>query len=282
MNYKFIQPVSMRVTEEQYERDLREPLLKMGYKEYGINFNSKGYDYLATNFANYNNEITNLKEECRDINNRYFIPDYNPKLLLAIAAMTDKESPIVGEWLVWNSVYASVGGYKIGDIVQCESPNITLVGLRKATLQELINKFTNQKEEIMKKELTQELIKDLKNLIAPENVKKFDELMGIEKPMFRKEDFITGDKVILRNGDIYLIIKDCNTMHYGGQLFVIVCLKGEGDFMTCEGYEDNLIMSDREYKRYDIMKIYRDGDAFISGYTLNQRIDGYNLIWSRE
>ena len=48
------------------------------------------------------------------------------------------------------------------------------------------------------------------------------------------------------------------------------------------GYEDNLIISDREYKRYDIMKIYRDGDAFISGYTLNQRIDGYNLIWSRD
>ena len=46
----------------------------------------------------------------------------------------------------------------------------------------------------MKKELTQELIKDLKNLIAPENVEKFDELMGIDKPMFRKEDFITGDK----------------------------------------------------------------------------------------
>ena len=52
----------------------------------------------------------------------------------------------------------------------------------------------------MKKELTQELIKDLKNIIAPGNVKKFDELMGIEKPMFRKEDFITGDKVILGNG----------------------------------------------------------------------------------
>jgi hypothetical protein len=134
----------------------------------------------------------------------------------------------------------------------------------------------------MKKELTQELIKDLKNLIAPENVEKFDELMGIEKPMFRKEDFITGDKVILRNGDIYLVIKDCNTRHYGGQLFVIVCLKGEGGFMTCEGYDDNLITSDREYKLYDIMKIYRDGDAFISGYTLNQRIDGYNLIWSRD
>ena len=67
---------------------------------------------------------------------------------------------------------------------------------RKATLQELIDKFTNKetiKEDTMKKELTQELIKDLKNLIAPENVEKFDELMGIKKPIPKKEDFITGD-----------------------------------------------------------------------------------------
>ena len=33
MDYKFIQPVSMQVTQEQYERDLREPLLKIGYEE---------------------------------------------------------------------------------------------------------------------------------------------------------------------------------------------------------------------------------------------------------
>ena len=33
---KFIQPVSMVVTKEQYERDLRQPLLDMGYEEVSI------------------------------------------------------------------------------------------------------------------------------------------------------------------------------------------------------------------------------------------------------
>ena len=198
---------------------------------------------LATNYGGVGYKMSNLGEECKDNNNRYFIPSYNPELFLAIAAMTDKETPIVGEWLVCIDEMAYIiSGYKIGEFGKNGNPNITLALFRRATLQELIEKFTNKesiKEDTMKKELTQELIKDLKNLIAPENEEAFNKIMGIKKPMFRKEEFITGDKVILRNGDIYLVIKDCNTMYYGGQLFVIVCLKGEGGFMTCEGYEDN-------------------------------------------
>ena len=285
MNYKFIQPVSMRVTKEQYERELREPLLKMGYEE---NMIKKWEDIpiLVTNLGSTRRHLSNTTESLKTKHHRYFITDYNPELFLAIAAMTDNESPIIGEWLVCIDEMAYIiSGYKIGEFVKNGNPNITLALFRRATIQELIEKFTNKetiKEDSMKKELTQELIKDLKNLIAPENVEKFDKLMGIKKPIPKKEELKTGDKVVFRNGDVYLVIKDCNTMHYGGQLFVIVCLKGEGGFMTCESYEDNLIMSDREYKRYDIMKIYRDGDAFISGYTLNQRIDGYNLIWSRD
>ena len=242
MNYKFIQPVSMRVTKEQYERELREPLLKMGYGEVTIaNFNKM--PIIATNYNGYYRSLSNLNDMRKSHYNRYFIPDYNPEFFLAIAAMTDKESPIVGEWLVCIDEMAYIiSGYKVGEFVKNGNPNIELNWFRRATLQELIEKFTNKesiKEDTMKKELTQELIKDLKNLIAPENEEAFNKIMGIKKPMFRKEEFITGDKVILRNGDIYLVIKDCNTMYYGGQLFVIVCLKGEGGFMTCEGYEDN-------------------------------------------
>ena len=55
---------------------------------------------------------------------------------------------------------------------------------------------------------TKELIENLKPLIAPENMEKFNKLMGIEKPIFKAEDFITGDKVILRNGKTYLVIRE--------------------------------------------------------------------------
>lgn len=279
MDYKFIQPVSMQVTQEQYERDLREPLLKMGYEGFILDFAL--FPILVTNIDGRKGLLSNVSDDRKSVNNRYFIPDYNPELFLAIAAMTDKESPIVGEWLVWNSVYASVGGYKIGDIVQCGNPNITLVGLRKATLQELINKFANKKQDIMKKELTQELIKDLKNLIAPENVEKFDELMGIEKPMFRKEEFITGDKVILGNGKTYLVIRDCNAGDYGAQVFVFLECKINGGFMNSSEYDEKLLQFQGETE-YDVEKIYRCGNRAIMGNSLSADLTGYNLIWSRE
>ena len=145
--------------------------------------------------------------------------------------MTDKETPIVGEWLVCIDEMAYIiSGYKIGEFVKNGNPNITSAWFRRATLQELIEKFTNKetiKEDTMKKELTQELIKDLKNLIAPENEEAFNKIMGIKKPMFRKENFITGDKVILGNGKTYLVIRDCNAGDYGAQVFV---------FLECQPY----------------------------------------------
>lgn len=281
MDYKFIQPVSMRVTKEQYERDLREPLLRMGYKEF---YEEEWEDthVLVTNYANTRGEISNTSKWHKKNYNRHFIDHYNPKLFLAIAAMTDKESPIVGEWLVCTAEVTNMGGNKVGDFVKNENPNMILNWFRRATLQELIEKFTNQKQDIMKKELTLELIKDLKNLIAPENVEKFDELMGIEKPMFQKEDFITGDKVFTRDGTLWLVIKDSNTIYYGRQLFVLVSLVSNKDFLVSESYDDNLKMEDLIYSRYDIMKVYRSGNAFISGFLLEKSIADYDLIWSRE
>ena len=158
MNYKFIQPVSMRVTEEQYERDLREPLLAMGYKECAINLYKKELDYLITNHSNNNGSLTNLGKEHLNLNARYFIPDYNPEFFLAIAAMTDKETPIVGEWLVCTEG-SSLFGYKIGQVVQNQNPKLQLGHYhRKATLQELIEKFTN-KETIKESAMKIEVIK---------------------------------------------------------------------------------------------------------------------------
>ena len=132
----------------------------------------------------------------------------------------------------------------------------------------------------MKKELTQELIKDLKNLIAPENMEKFDELMGIDKPMFREEEFITGDKVILGNGKTYLVIRDCNAGDYGAQVFVFLECKINGGFMNSSEYDEKLLQFQGETE-YDVEKIYRCGNRAIMGNSLSTDLTGYSLIWER-
>lgn len=289
MNYKFIQPVSMRVTKEQYERDLREPLLAMGYREIILDWILN--PILASNLDGRNDILSNVSGR-KSCNNRYFIDHYNPKLFLAIAAMTDKESPIVGEWLVWNSVYASVGGYKIGDIVQCGNPNITLVGLRKATLKELIDKFSpngeeysiisNTNDKINKNmiQINNKQFGELKNLIAPENEEAFNKIMGIKKPIFNKENFITGDKVIVRNGCIYLVIENCNAGYYGKQVFTLLRCNMNGGFLSGHFYDNelrNLNSSD-----FDIMKVYRFEDGRIVDSSMNGDLEDYDLVWSRE
>ena len=131
----------------------------------------------------------------------------------------------------------------------------------------------------MKKELTQELIKDLKNLIAPENVEKFDELMGIDKPMFRKEDFITGDKVVFRNGDIYLVIRDCNAGIHKNQTFALLECALFGEFMNSDAYNDDLCAG---MTQFDIMKIYRSGEGQIRGNSFSTDLTSYSLIWERK
>ena len=96
MTTKFIQPVSMRVTQEQYERDLRQPLLAMGYEEYDT-FSFINFPILATNYYNEDNLLSNVIEYDARRNNRHFIPDYNPEYFLAVAAMTSETFGIIGE-----------------------------------------------------------------------------------------------------------------------------------------------------------------------------------------
>ena len=213
----------------------------MGYREVILGWILN--PILVSNLDGRNGLLSNVKDDRKSVNNRYFIPGYNPKLFLAIAAMTDKETAIVGEWIVYTDDEVEEVGYNVGKLYKNENPYINTKWKRKATLQELINKFTNQisaKENIMKKELTQELIKDLKNLIAPENEEKFDELMGIKKPIPKKEELITGDKVILRNGNVYLVIRDCNAGEYGEQVFVFLECKINMGFMNSGEYDEEL------------------------------------------
>ena len=301
MQNKFTQPVSMQVTKEQYEKDLREPLLRMGYLELGV-AEWVAAPVLVTNYANTGFCISNTINEYKKRHNRYFVPEYNPKLFLAIAAMSNEEYGIYGEWwyctkdvkissdgrIEYNKgkLYMGLDNERI--IYNSRGYNHDMRGnyrfkyFRKATLQELITNFTeNKQENIMKKEITTEQFEELKNLIAPENEVRFNKLMGIEKPIFRKEDFITGDKVVLGNGKTYLVIRDCNAGEYGAQVFALLRCEISGGFMNSDAYDDNLNDNEEEIE-YDIMKIYRLQEGRLCSISISNDLTGYTLIWSRE
>ena len=299
MTNKFRQPVSMQMTKEQYEKDLREPLLRMGYLELGV-AEWVAAPILVTNYGNTGYCISNTINEYKKRHNRYFINHYNPNLFLAIAAMSNIKYGIYGEWwyclkdvrmvsdgrIEYNKgkLYMGMDNERIVDNSRDGDHywrgDCRFIHFRKATLQELITNFTKQ-ENIMKKEITTELIEGLKNLIAPENVEQFNKLMGIEKPLFKKEDFITGDKVVLRNGKTYLVIRDCNVGEYGPQVFALMRCEISGGFMNSDAYDDNLNDNEEEIE-YDIMKIYRLQEGRLCSISISSDLTGYALIWSRE
>lgn len=151
--HTFTTPVSMEVTQKQYSDDLKGPLLELGYNEYHVT-DWRDYEYLVTNINNTIGMLGNLSSSYIRDNNRYFIDHYNPDLFLALAAITDSSTPIVGEYWHWE-------GSDSRKFLKCSSLNGSfndcydfsvegksgydschLINLTKATKQELINQFT--------------------------------------------------------------------------------------------------------------------------------------------
>ena len=76
---KFTQPVSMKCSEEQYNRDLREPLLAMGYREDCLTHFGGGHEFIATNIGGEShNTVSDVYFEDKNRHGRYFIEGYNP------------------------------------------------------------------------------------------------------------------------------------------------------------------------------------------------------------
>ena len=94
----FICPVSMECTEKQYINDLKEPLLNMGYKESYKSPMTTEFNILVTNYGGISDCISNVINHGTHAENRYFISEYNPKLFLALAAMTNCENGNYGEY----------------------------------------------------------------------------------------------------------------------------------------------------------------------------------------
>lgn len=93
-NMKFTTPVSMPVTEAQYN-ELKPLLEAMGYEVY--NFRGNG---TIVSFQNLSN-IENFDNA--DIDGLIKLPTYHRDLFLALAAMTDEPNGIAGEW--WKCLY---------------------------------------------------------------------------------------------------------------------------------------------------------------------------------
>ena len=162
---QFTQPVSMQVTQKQYDKDLKEPLEILGYNQSDIG-NFSYFEYLMTNFGPLQDHVGNLTERQIQLNDRYFIDHYNPKLFLAIAAMSNEQYGIAGEhWKCTDNHFDSFTKNKLykarHSINNTEgfinNKNETdgfnshnLEYFVKATKEELINLFT-KKEPIMTK-----------------------------------------------------------------------------------------------------------------------------------
>lgn len=159
----FTQPVSMYCIKEWYEKDLRQPLLDMGY-EWIDTSRWNNPLILVNNYSGVLGWISNVPASSTRYHNRYFIDHYNPKLFLALAAMTTKKYGIKGEW--WKYIGINQGGFKNGSLYLSRTsidnplalidekgqPNgfysANLNHFKKATKEDLIKKFTMENKEL--------------------------------------------------------------------------------------------------------------------------------------
>ena len=145
---KFKTSVAMKVTEEQYKKDLKQPLKKLGYICGNTNFFR---EYLTnTSSTEENDGKYGYFSENNAINEAYYIDTYNPELFLALSAMTENYDWDIGEYLVY---YQTINKESTFKIFKCNylSGCSSFDGLadnhyknmyRKATKEELIKHFS--------------------------------------------------------------------------------------------------------------------------------------------
>ena len=134
----FTQKISMDCTKEQYEKYLKEELLKMGYEERCMHWGRE--IKIFTNAANgVAGKMLDIDEDGKERFNRTYLGSFNAPLFLALAAMTDKAEGNYGEYVI---VLRSGRIYKMDEEDKIPPEN-TLI--RKATKEEIMAKFGNKK-----------------------------------------------------------------------------------------------------------------------------------------
>ena len=91
----------------------------------------------------------------------------------------------------------------------------------------------------------------------------------------KMSDLKTGWKVDTRNGNTYIISRDCETVYYGHQDVVLINADGSG-FVCGSHYNNGL--ENRIHHHFDIVRVYEmpvEGDVF-SGAEKGR------LVWERK
>lgn len=133
----FTQRLSMYCTREQYEKYLKDELLKIGYQELGLVWRNNK-NIIVNNFAGYMGQLASSNLLCKDDGDRLYLGSCNPELFLALAAMTDKAEGNYGEYIVskfTGSFYRMSGK----DFLNPKDNS-----WRKATKEEIMAKFGNE------------------------------------------------------------------------------------------------------------------------------------------
>ena len=135
----FTQKISMDCTKQQYEKYLKDELLKMGYEERCMYWGRE--IKIFTNAANgVAGKMLDIDEEKKERFNRAYLGEFNAELFLALAAMTDKAEGNYGEYV---RVLRNGRIYKM-DKEDKLPPESTLI--RKATKGEILKEFGSNKE----------------------------------------------------------------------------------------------------------------------------------------
>lgn len=152
----FTQKISMDCTKEQYEKYLKEELLKMGYVEKcmywerDINIFTNASNGVAGN-------MLDIRADSKEKYGRTYLGSFNAPLFLALAAMTDKAEGNYGEYII------GLGSSRLYKMREEDKilPEYNMV--RKATKEEIMAKFGENKTE-NGKEIAEKLCNDINRL----------------------------------------------------------------------------------------------------------------------
>ena len=104
-------------------------------------------------------------------------------------------------------------------------------------------------------------------------------LEKIEKE-FTKADIKTGMRIKLSNGDLYLVIKGCETKNYGKA--DVMANFNQNGFMLLDDYNDDLSFKDnKRVQGFEIVEVFSENDQaeYVSSQILNK--DRCFSIWKK-
>lgn len=213
----FTQKISMDCTQEQYEKYLKEELLKMGYEEENTScWDDKKNCYISNNYS-LNGTMGNEPYQTAKSEEMNYLGKFNAPLFLALAAMTDKKLGGIGEYWVLidknlsftkNELYKCVGLFldktpkfidDIGELNGFDS-RFFFEFIRKATVSEIMAKF-GEKEYRYNGRPSWEIILD--TTIIEEMTKQHREMWAAYKKLNEK---IEEKSYEPKNGEYFALI----------------------------------------------------------------------------